>query len=128
MKRRAKKKIREREILRQLDRMINRTCGEVTGSCKRLQGLVADMRSSLSVFPLAVKDWATDPPIHQGEYIVWFVRRGKPVQTRKYLYVDKGWLDSRGGRVDMNRLRPAMWMMVPVIDPGVIEVYARREE
>ena len=128
MRKRVKKKCREREILSRLDWIINYTCGEVTGSCKRLQGLVADMRSSLSVFPVAVKDWVTDPPIHQGEYIVWFVRGTGSVRTRKYLLMGGKWTDSAGKELDMNRLKPSMWMAVPVIDPAVLEVYARREK
>lgn len=129
MRARVRKKLDERKTLQYLDELLSRTCGDVSTSCSRLRGLLAELNGSLSVFPLAVKDWITNPPIHQGEYILWFVRKDKPLRTRKYLFMGMGdWYDSKGNKVDMAKLKPAMWMMVPVISPAVLEVYKRREE
>ena len=113
---------------RRLTDALTHFCGDMQTSMLRLRGLLADLTGSLSRFPQGVKDWYSCPPIHSGEYIVWFCRKEKKVQTRKYLLHQGKWLDSQNREVDMHKLRPAMWMMVPVLDPKVIEMYERRED
>ena len=126
-KRLIKKLDKQCADVQRLTDVLTRFCGEAQTSMKRLQGLLSEMNGSLSRFPQGVKDWYTNPPLHQGEYIVWFCRKGRKVQTRKYLHYQGRWLDSRNCEVDMHKLKPAMWMMVPVIDPGIIEMYERRD-
>lgn len=129
MKKRLRKKLdKQCAAIQRLSEMMTRFCGDMQTSTKRLQGLMAEMNGSLSRFPTVVKDWYTNPPIHSGEYIVWFCRKGHKVQTRKYMFFQGKWLDSRNCEVDMHKLRPAMWMMVPVINPGILEMYERRED
>ena len=128
MRKRVKKKCRDREILQNLNWIINYTCGEVTGSCKRLQGLLSEMNSKLSRFPMVVKDWATEPPVHNGEYIIWFVRKGQDPHSRKYTYAAGKWHDSQGNEIDIRQYKPSMWLLLPTFSPDVLEVYRRRSD
>lgn len=126
MRKRLKKKLDERKTLEQLNWIINYTCGQVTGSIDRLKGLLSEQSSILSQFPGRVKDFATDPPIHAGEYIVWFIRAGQDPQSRKYTFVGGKWFDRKGDEMDIRQYKPSMYMMLPVFSPIVIEMYRRR--
>ena len=96
--------------------------------CQALTSAIRDIQSYLTRFPLKVEDWATNPPIHNGEYILWFVREGKEPQSRKYTYAAGKWHDVKGNEIDVRQYKPAMWMLLPTFDPGVLEIYRRRSQ
>ena len=93
-----------------------------------LESVLNSIRSYLTRFPMKVEDWATNPPLHSGEYILWFVREGKDPQSRKYTFAAGKWYDSQGNEIDVRQYKPSMWMLLPIFDPGVLEVYRRRSQ
>lgn len=101
---------------------------ELQNSMIRVRYLLNDQNSILSRFPNIVKDWATDPVIHNGEYVIWFVSGKREFQTRKYTYVSGKWYTDARKEVDMRKLRPVMYQPVPVISDEVKEIYRRRFE
>lgn len=101
---------------------------ELQNNMIRVRYLLNDQNSILSRFPNIVKDWATDPVIHNGEYVIWFVSGEREFQTRKYTYVSGKWYTDARKEVDMRKLRPVMYQPVPVISDEVKEIYRRRFE
>lgn len=91
-----------------------------------LLSVLRDIQSYLTRFPMKVEDWETNPPIHSGEYILWFVREGKEPQSRKYTFAGGKWHDVKGNEIDVKQYRPSMWMLLPTFDSGVLEVYRRQ--
>lgn len=129
MKKRLRKKLdKQCAAIQRLSEAMTRFCGDMQTSTKRLQGLMAEMNGSLSRFPNVVKDWATCPPIHQGEYVIWFVRKDWELESRKYTFAGGKWYGNQGEEIDIRKYKPSMWMLLPTFDPGVIEIYKRRQE
>ncbi len=98
----------------------------VQNNMTRLKFLISDQNSQLSRFPNVVKDFATDPPIHNGEYIVWFMTKDGNFQTRKYTFVGGKWYTGEQKEVSIRKHNPAMYQMVPTIADEVKEIYRRR--
>jgi len=96
--------------------------------CQALQSAINGIQSYLTRFPMKVEDWATNPPIHSGEYILWFIREGKEPQSRKYILAKGKWHDAKGNEIDVKQYKPSMWMLLPTFDPGVIDMYRRRDK
>jgi len=95
--------------------------------CQTLQTMIRSMESYLSRFPMKVEDWATCPPLHNGEYVIWFVRKDWELESRKYTYAGGKWYGAQGEEIDIQKYHPSMWMLLPTFDPGVIEIYKRRQ-
>ena len=95
--------------------------------CQALQTMVRDLQSYLTRFPMKVEDWATNPPLHNGEYIIWFVKKDQGTESRKYTFAGGKWYSSQGAEIDIRKYNPSMWMLLPTFDPGVIEIYKRRQ-
>ena len=93
-----------------------------------LQTMIREIQSYLTRFPMKVEDWATNPPLHNGEYIIWFVKKDQETESRKYTFAGGKWYSSQGAEIDIRRYKPSMWMLLPTFDPGVIEIYKRRQE
>ena len=95
--------------------------------CQALQTMVRDIQSYLTRFPMKVEDWATNPPLHNGEYIIWFVKKDQETESRKYTFAGGKWYGNQGEEIDIRKYKPSMWMLLPTFDPGVIEIYKRRQ-
>ena len=95
--------------------------------CQTLQTMIRSTESYLSRFPMKVEDWATCPPLHNGEYVIWFVRKDWELESRKYTYAGGKWYGAQGEEIDIQKYHPSMWMLLPTFDPGVIEIYKRRQ-
>ena len=126
LKKRMAKKQSETYRLQQLEMDVSNAITGINNNLIRVMNLLGDQTRTLSKFPMTVRDFATDPPYHAGEYIIWFVRRGAPVQSRKYVYDGSSWFDQKGDRMDIKQYRPAMWMMLPVFGDDLLEIYRRR--
>jgi len=121
---------------KKIDRMIGNTeliaerleqaYSVVLSISQALQSVLNSVRSYLTRFPMKVEDWETNPPVHSGEYILWFVREGKEPQSRKYTFARGKWHDAKGNEIDVKQYRPSMWMLLPTFDSGVLEVYRRQ--
>ena len=92
-----------------------------------IQTMIRGLDSNLSRFPMKVEDWATYPPLHNGEYVIWFVRKDWELESRKYTYAGGKWYGNQGEEIDIQKYHPSMWMLLPTFDPGVIEIYKRRQ-
>ena len=93
-----------------------------------LQTMIREIQSYLTRFPMKVEDWATNPPLHNGEYIIWFVKKDQETESRKYTFAGGKWYGNQGEEIDIRKYKPSMWMLLPTFDPGVIEIYKRRQE
>lgn len=93
-----------------------------------LQTMIREIQSYLTRFPMKVEDWATSPPLHNGEYIIWFVKKDQETESRKYTFAGGKWYGNQGEEIDIRKYKPSMWMLLPTFDPGVIEIYKRRQE
>lgn len=92
-----------------------------------LQSMIGSIQSYLTRFPMKVEDWATNPPLHNGEYIIWFVKKDQETESRKYTFAGGKWYGNQGEEIDIRKYKPSMWMLLPTFDPGVIEIYKRRQ-
>ena len=95
--------------------------------CETLRTMIRSMESYLSRFPMKVEDWATNPPLHNGEYVIWFVRKDWELESRKYTFAGGKWYGAQGEEIDIQKYHPSMWMLLPTFDPAVIEIYKRRQ-
>ena len=77
----------------------------------------------LSQYTSVVRDWQTDPPEEDGEYIIWFIRRDKDPSSRKLVFRDGLWLDAKGEEIGIEKYHPALWMKLPTFSDGLIEMY-----
>lgn len=91
------------------------------------QTMIRGLDSNLSRFPMKVEDWLTHPPLHNGEYVIWFVRKDWELESRKYTYAGNKWYGAQGEEIDIQKYHPSMWMLLPTFDPSVIEIYKRRQ-
>lgn len=105
---------------------INNVIISLNNSLIRITNLLHDQHLTLTKFPLTVRDFATDPPIHAGEYIIWFIRMGVPLQSRKYVFNGSKWFDQKGDQMDIRQYKPAMWMLLPTFSEDLLEIYRRR--
>ena len=126
LKKRMAKKQSEAYKLQLLEMSINNAIIGINNNLIRVMSLLGDQTRTLSKFPMTVRDFATDPPIHAGEYIVWFIRRGAPLQSRKYVYDGSKWFDQKGDQMDIRQYKPAMWMLLPTFSEDLLEIYRRR--
>ena len=92
-----------------------------------IQTMIRGLDSNLSRFPMKVEDWATNPPLHNGEYVIWFVRKDWELESRKYTYAGNKWYGAQGEEIDIRKYHPSMWMLLPTFDPSVIQIYKRRQ-
>lgn len=126
LKKRMAKRQAEMRILERMEMDMNGCIFGINNSIIRITNLLQDQTRTLSKFPMTVRDFVTDPPIHAGEYIVWFIRRGAPLQSRKYVYDGSKWFDQKGDQMDIRQYRPAMWMLLPTFSEDLLEIYRRR--
>ena len=80
----------------------------------------------LSPYTSEVRDWQTNPPDEDGEYIVWFIRRDKEPSSRKLKLLGGFWLDAKGEEVDIEKYHPALWMQLPTFSEELIEMFRNR--
>lgn len=126
MRKRLRKKI-DKEIgaIELIAGRLEQAHAAVLSISQALESVLNGIRSYLTRFPMKVEDWATNPPIHSGEYILWFIREGKEPQSRKYTLAKGKWHDAKGNEIDVKQYKPSMWMLLPTFDPGVIDMYRR---
>lgn len=128
LKKRMAKRQAEMRILERMEMDMNGCIFGINNSIIRITNLLQDQTRTLSKFPMTVRDFATDPPYHAGEYIVWFVKTDQETESRKYTFVGGKWYGNQGEEIDIRKYKPSMWMLLPTFDPGVIEIYKRRQE
>ena len=92
----------------------------------RITWLLKENTSLISRFPTKVEDWLTNPPIHSGQYVIYFIRKAKTI-VRMYTLVGGVWKDSQGQEVDIKALRPSLYFTVPMLADGIEDLYRRRE-
>ena len=92
----------------------------------RITWLLKENTSLISRFPTKVEDWLTNPPIHSGQYIIYFIRKAKTI-VRMYTLAGGVWKDSQGNEVDIKALRPSLYFTVPMLADGIEDMYRRRE-
>ena len=73
-----------------------------------------------------VRDWETESPEEEGEYIIWFVRKDKDPSSRKLSFDGESWVDAKGEEINLGKYHPAMWMKLPTFSDEVIEFYRSR--
>lgn len=92
----------------------------------RIGWLLKENTSLISRFPVKVEDWLTNPPIHAGQYVIWFIRKSKTI-VRMFTYSAGVWKDSQGHDVDIKALRPSIYLTVPQLEAAIEDLYRRRE-
>jgi len=128
-KRQAKKttEIRESiEVLKRLEAQVAEFARSVQNNNFRINWILKENTSLINLFPPKVEDWETKPPIHSGQYVIWFIRKAKTV-VRMYTYARGEWWDSQENKVDIKALKPSLYLTVPMLADGVEDVYRRRE-
>lgn len=128
LKKRMAKKQSETYRLQQLEMDVSNVITGINNNLIRVMNLLGDQTRTLSKFPMTVRDFATDPPYHAGEYIIWFVKKDQETESRKYTFAGGKWYGNQGEEIDIRKYKPSMWMLLPTFDPGVIEIYKRRQE
>ena len=127
-KRTVKKMLREKALCIQIDnltRAIEDNCNRMQNGMVRLNWLTKENTSLISRFPIKVEDFETNPPIHNGKYLVYFVRKDA-VSVRFYSFVGGKWYDSHKNEINIKALYPSCYLQAPVLSEDAIEVYRRR--
>ena len=128
MRKRQHKKLEK--IISNAERMLSELEALSSGimrTSQAIQTMIRGLDSNLSRFPMKVEDWATNPPLHNGEYVIWFVRKDWELESRKYTYAGNKWYGAQGEEIDIRKYHPSMWMLLPTFDPSVIQIYRRRQ-
>ena len=71
-------------------------------------------------YTTAVRDWTTDPPMEDGEYIIWFKRKDKDMSSRKLVLSEGMWLDAKGEAFGVEKYHPALWLQLPAVSEDTI--------
>lgn len=127
-KRTVKKMLRTKALAIQIDnltRTIEEQCKNMQDGMVRLNWLTKENTNLISRFPIKVEDYATNPPIHNGGYLIYFVRKDS-IQVRFYTFVGGKWFDSRKNEVNLSSLYPSCYLQAPVLSEDAVEVYRRR--
>ena len=127
MKKRLRKKMNQ--VIGDTDKMTQRletAYSAVMTICQALQSTLNDIRSYLTRFPMKLEDWETNPPQHSGEYVLWFIYPNRDPVIRKLIFYQGEWRDNKGNKIDVQFYKPSMWMLLPTLAPGVIDMYKRR--
>ena len=127
-KRTVKKLLREKALCLQIDKLTNAiedNCKKMQNGMIRLNWLTNENNNLISRFPIKIEDFQTNPPIHNGGYLVYFVRK-ESIQVRFYTLVGSKWYDSRKNEVDIRSLYPSCYLQAPVLSEDAVEVYRRR--
>ena len=131
MRKKGKRKLREAvrlsHFLNDLSEEISDSANQLQTNMIRLNWLVKDNTSLVSRFPQKVEDFATCPPIHDGEYLVYFVRKTR-VHLRLYRLVCGDWFDGNNKEVDIRALKPSAYLYAPRLTDDAIDLYRRRLE
>lgn len=128
-KRQAKKSTEIRDTIEVMERLEAQTAElaqTLQNNMTRIAWLLKENTSLISRFPTKVEDWLTNPPIHSGQYIIYFIRKAKTI-VRMYTLVGGVWKDSQGQEVDIKALRPSLYFTVPMLADGIEDMYRRRE-
>lgn len=128
-KRLAKKTTEIRESIEVMERLEAQTAElaqTLQNNMTRIGWLLKENTSLISRFPIKVEDWQTNPPIHSGQYVIWFIRRSHTI-VRMYTLIGGVWKDSQGKEVDIKALRPSLYLAVPRLEDGIEDIYRRRE-
>ena len=129
MKKRQLKKYqkieRVSEALRKLADEADKWAADLQTSMTRISWLIRENTSLISRFPIKVEDFLTNPPIHNGNYLIYFVRKDSVV-VRFYTFVAGKWFDSQKNEVNMKGLYPSCYLVAPVLAADAIDVYRRR--
>lgn len=96
LKKRMAKRQAEMRILERMEMDMNGCIFGINNSIIRITNLLQDQTRTLSKFPMTVRDFATDPPYHAGEYIIWFVKTDLETESRKYTFVGGNGTATRG--------------------------------
>lgn len=129
-KRQTKKfnRLRENiEVLRNLEEQTERLSRELQNNMTRIGWLLKENTSLISRFPVKVEDFMTRPPIHNGQYVIWFVRKDRTA-VRFYTLKGEKWFDSQGNEVNIRDLYPSCYLQVPVLEDSVEDLYRRRAD
>ena len=122
------RKLRESiEMMRVLKEQTDGLCRELQNNMTRIAWLLKENTSLISRFPVKVEDFMTRPPIHNGQYVIWFVRKDKTV-IRFYTLKGEKWYDSQGNEVNVRSLYPSCYLQVPTLEDAVEDLYRRRAE
>ena len=127
-KRTVKKMLRQKAFALQIQGIseeLQRWANDSQNNMRRLNWLIKEQTSLISRFPIKVEDFETNPPIHNGQYLVWFVRKDG-VSVRFYSFVGGRWFDSQKNEVNIKALYPSCYLTAPVLSEDAIEVYRRR--
>lgn len=129
MRKRTKRKLQQTvklsHFLNDLSEDISNSANQLQTNMIRLNWLVKENTSIVSRFPQKVEDFITHPPIHNGTYLVYFVRE-TGVHLRMYRFVGGKWFDGKGREIDILRLKPSCYLYAPVLTPEAIEFYRGR--
>ena len=123
------KRLRETvEVMRKLEEQTNVLCKDLQENMTRIGWLLKENTSMISRFPVKVEDFMTHPPLHAGQYVIWFIRKAKTI-VRMYTF-DGGskWFDSLGNGVNLRSLFPSLYLQVPTLEDAVEDIYRRRAE
>lgn len=129
-KRTVKKLLKTKALALQLEylaRDIESNCKKMQDGMVRLSWLTKENTNLISRFPIKVEDFATHPPIHNGNYLVYFVRKNSII-VRFYTFVENKWFDSLKNEIDLKSLYPSCYLQCPVLSEDAIEVYRRRSQ
>ncbi len=88
----------------------------------RLTDILKDNKALLNRFPAKVEDWATKPPKYQGRYVIYFIR-GKEVISRFYELTPKGWVNSHGEVIDLQKYHPKCYFEAPELSEYAKTIY-----
>lgn len=129
MKKRIRKKMTDwrkiSEQMRALNDDVLILCKQLQDNMTRLTWLLKENTNLISRFPIKVEDFVTNPPIHNGAYLVYFVRKDG-VRVRFYTMVGSKWYDSQKNEVDIKSLYPSCYLQTPVLSEDAIDIYKRR--
>ena len=102
MKKRIRKKMTDwrkiSEQMRELNDDVLILCKQLQDNMTRLTWLLKENTNLISRFPIKVEDFVTNPPIHNGAYLVYFVRKDG-VRVRFYTMVGSIWYGSQKNEV-----------------------------
>ena len=122
------RKLRETiEMMRILKEQTDELSRELQNNMTRIGWLLKENTSLISRFPVKVEDFATRPPIHNGQYVIWFVRKDRTA-VRFYTLKGDRWFDSQNNEVNIRDLYPSCYLQVPTLEDSVEDLYRRRAE
>ena len=81
---------------------------------------ISEIPETPDPYTTAVRDWTTEPPMEDGEYIIWFKRKNKDMSSRKLVLSGGMWLDAKGEAFSVEKYHPALWLQLPAVSEDTI--------